>query len=105
RRGLGNQSGPGRGADLVVDDPDRFLLPRKPRNREQEVAPARTVNPAGAKRKVRNTRRRQRQLALEFAPPVRVERIWLVIFAIWLGLAAVEHIVGRIVNYRGPTGL
>ena len=87
-------SGPGGGAPLVGDHPQRAPFARQPQHREHEVGPLLPVEPGGAHDQVVRQGGPHRLLAGELAPPVRASRIGRRRLVDRLGRRAVEDIVG-----------
>jgi hypothetical protein len=101
RRHVGQQVGTGGGAYLVVDDRKRVAFLRQPQHGFGKIAAARAIDPAGAENEMPASGLPDELLTLQLGAPVHTERPGGVGLAPRLVAAAVEHIVGGVVDQPG----
>ena len=105
RGDVGQQVGAGRCTDLVVDHGQHVALAGQLDHGAREVAAARGVDPAGAKDQVLAAAGADVVLAVELGAAVNRQRAGRRVFAARAAAAAVEDIVGAVVDEPGAERL
>jgi hypothetical protein len=82
RRHLGQHPAPGGRADLVVDHPQFVALAQQTQHGQQEIRPARAIDPTGAEDQRTGARFEQGALAAELGLAIDVERVGAVVLGI-----------------------
>ena len=104
-RGAGELDGGSGAADLIVDDGEAIAFARQAKHGEKKVVAVRAVDPTGAEDEKFAADVFDGLLAGELAGAVDVERIGRVGLDPWrrfgLGFAAVENVVGGVVDEKG----
>ena len=105
-RGAGEFDGSRGPADLVVDDGETVALARKAKHGEEKIVAVGAVDPAGAEDEEFAAAAFDSPLARELAGAVDIERIRRVRLDPRRGFAAVENVVGGVVDEKGvaPAG-
>ncbi|SCZ44452.1 hypothetical protein SAMN02787148_12420 [Burkholderia vietnamiensis] len=89
---------PGRRTDLIIHHLQLWTFSGKSLHRQQEVLTPPPVNPARTQDQVSTSCRGNTELAGEFALPVDILWVRLIVFDIGSGFLPVENIVGRIMD-------
>ncbi|MNZ48352.1 hypothetical protein D3C78_660940 [compost metagenome] len=101
RRGRGEGRTAGRIAELVGDHAHLGALAQQALHGEQEVVAVAAVQPAATQDQVRPAGRSDGLFAAQLAVPVDIQRCAGVGFPVWPAEAAVEHVVGGVVQQPG----
>ena len=101
RRRLGDEARPGGCADLVRHHTQFLALGGQPQHRAQKVVAPRGEDPAGAQDEVIRGDGGDRLFAGELAVAVGVDRTGRIVFFVGAVLAAVEYVVGRVMQQQG----